>query len=46
MLKEVSALTETAKSVKRPTFDLGLGLDLRVMTLSPVLGSIPSVEPI
>ena len=29
-----------AQSVKCPTLDLSLGLDLRVMSLSPVLGSL------
>ena len=34
-----------AKLVKGPTLDLSLGLDLKVMSLSPALGSMLSVKP-
>ena len=34
-----------AQSVKRLTLDLSSGLDLKVMSLSPMLGSMLSVEP-
>ena len=34
-----------AESVKHPTLDLGLGLDIRPGSSSPVLGSILGVEP-
>ena len=37
--------TWMAQSVKRPTLDLSSGLDLRVMSSSPVLGSTLSTEP-
>ena len=33
-----------AHSVRRPTVDFGSGHDLRVMRLSPVLGSMLSME--
>ena len=32
-------------SVKHPTLDLGSGLDLRVMSLGPTLGSVLGVKP-
>ena len=35
--------TWVIQSVKRPTPDLSSGLDLRVMTSSPVLGSVLGV---
>ena len=35
-----------ALSVKRPTLDLSSGLDLKVMSSSPMLGSALGVEPI
>jgi len=34
-----------AQSVEHPTLDLSWGLDLRVESLSPELGSMVSVEP-
>ena len=34
-----------AQSVERPTLDLSTGLDLGVVTLGPVLGSVLGVEP-
>ena len=34
-----------AQSVKHPTLDLSVGLELRVMSSSPVLGSTLSVKP-
>lgn len=37
--------TWVAQPVKRPTLDLGPGHDLRVVKLSPVLGSTLGTEP-
>jgi len=37
--------TWVAQSVKHPTLDLSSGLDLRVMSSSPTLGSMLGVEP-
>ena len=34
-----------AQSIKCPTLDLNSGLNLRVVNSSPVLGSMPGVEP-
>ena len=34
-----------AQSVERPTLDFGSGHDLRVVGLSPTLGSVLSMEP-
>ena len=34
-----------AQSVKRLMLDLSLGLDLRVVSSSPMLGPVPGVEP-
>ena len=34
------------QSVKHPTLDLSSGLDLRVMSSSPILGSVLGMEPI
>ena len=37
--------TWVAPSVKRLTLDLSSGLDLRIMSSSPELGSMPAMEP-
>ena len=34
-----------AQSVKRMTLDLSSGVDLRVVSLSPTLGTTPGVKP-
>ena len=34
-----------AQSAERPTLDFGSGHDLMVMGLSPMWGSMPSMEP-
>ena len=47
LLKEMESWgTWMAQSVRHLTLDLGSGLGLRVMSLSPALSSILSVEPI
>jgi len=37
--------TWAARSVKHPTLELSSGLDLRVVSSSPMLGSMLGVEP-
>lgn len=42
---EVGVGAWVAQLVKRPTLDFSSGLDLKVMSSSPALGSILSMEP-
>ena len=42
--KVIQGGTWVAQSVKRPTLGLGSGYELRVLGLSPALGSMPSVD--
>ena len=43
--KDFSGGAWVAQSIKHPTLDLNSGLDLRVVSSGPELGSMPSMEP-
>ena len=45
LLKEEEVGVWVAQSVERPMFDFGSSRDIRVMRLTPALGSVLSMEP-